>query len=58
MHADTGHKLQVMFISNIGIKKKCDLCYFNHGVDIGAKWTGSNIPGTADLLGPTIIHDG
>lgn len=35
----------------INMKKKCDLCKFAHGMDVGTKWGGLSISKTDDHLG-------
>lgn len=41
-HANTGLELQLIFTSNIRIKK-WDFFYFVHGMDVGNRWAGLNM---------------
>lgn len=52
-HADTGQALQLMFTSNTSNirMKKCDLCDFNHGIVVDARWASLSISESANLLG-------
>lgn len=52
-HADRSKELQLTVTSNVRVKKKCDLCDTDFGMDAGIKWAGLII---ADLLGFSHTH--
>lgn len=56
MHeADSGQEPWLTFTSNSRMRKKHDLSDFDCGMDVGARWLGLGISGTADLLGFSVM---
>lgn len=48
--ADPSQELQLMYSSNIKMKKNYDICCLNHCTVDGARWSVLSISKTADLL--------